>query len=65
MIDNHTPLDILVDRRSPAVTATDSSEEAESDCGDQSDYDKSEYNAEDDGRRRPVRLRTPALKEPI
>jgi hypothetical protein len=38
-------------RRAPAVTATNDSKEAESDCDDGSDYDESDCDAEGNGRR--------------
>jgi hypothetical protein len=38
----------LTESRSATVTIIDGSEEAESDCDDGSDYDKANYDAEDD-----------------
>jgi hypothetical protein len=57
LVGNLTPRDLFKHRRSPTVTATDGSEEAESGCDDGSEYDESSCDAED-GRRRLLRLRT-------
>jgi hypothetical protein len=65
VIDNNTLPNPIKGRRAPTVTATDDSKEGESDCDEGSDYDESDCDAEADGRRRRLmRLRTPALKEP-